>query len=121
MTRPSARRALCVGLVAMAVLAARAQQKPIDAPGFTPDDFFQPTRVWTAQLSFTADEWNAMQPVQGARSAGRGPGMQGPPGARNGVTAMQGIEFNYVHADLELDGKRFTDVAVRYKGNQTFM
>jgi hypothetical protein len=121
MTRTSVRRALCIGLVPLAVLTARAQQKPIDTPGFTPDDFFQPTRVWTAHLTFTNEQWNAMQPAQGARGAIRGGGMQGPPGSRNGVTAMQGIEFNYVHADLELDGKTFTDVAVRYKGNQTFM
>lgn len=121
MTRPSVRRVLCVGLVLLAVVATRAQQKAIDAAGFTPDDFFQPTRVWTAHLSFTEEQWNAMQPVQGSRGAIRGGGMQGPLGARNGVTAMQGIEFDYVHADLELDEKKFTDVAVRYKGNQTFM
>ncbi|MGV3773021.1 MAG: CotH kinase family protein [Verrucomicrobiales bacterium] len=53
----------------------------------------------------------------------RGPGMnlQGAEGKRNGVAAMMGIEFNYVHADLELNGKSYKDVAVRYKGNGTFL
>jgi spore coat protein CotH len=32
-----------------------------------------------------------------------------------------GIEFKYVHADLEFQGKHFKDVAVRYKGNSTYM
>src|SRR5204863_7531081 len=29
--------------------------------------------------------------------------------------------FKYVHADLEVEGHSFSDVAVRYKGNGTFM
>jgi spore coat protein H len=53
----------------------------------------------------------------------RGPemGLQGPEGKRNGVAAMAGIEFNYVHADLDFEGHEFRDVGVRYKGNGTFM
>ena len=35
--------------------------------------------------------------------------------------SMMGVEFEWVHADLDFDGKEFTDVAVRYKGNGTFM
>lgn len=60
----------------------------------------------------------------GPGGPGRGPGMmnlQGPEGKRNGVAAMAGIEFNYVHADLEFEGREFRDVGVRYKGNGTFM
>jgi spore coat protein CotH len=34
---------------------------------------------------------------------------------------MAGIDFEYVHADLELGGESFRDVAVRYKGNGTYM
>jgi spore coat protein CotH len=54
---------------------------------------------------------------------GRGPRMnlQGPEGKRNGLASAAGIEFTYVHADLEFEGQRFTNVAVRYKGNGTFM
>jgi spore coat protein H len=54
---------------------------------------------------------------------GRGPGLmlQGPEGKRNGLASAMGIEFVYVHADLEFDGQLFKDVAVRYKGNGTFM
>ena len=34
---------------------------------------------------------------------------------------MSGITFEYVHADLNVNGTPLTNVAVRYKGNSTFM
>ena len=37
-------------------------------------------------------------------------------GKRNGIGVALGIEFEYVHADLEFEGHRFSDVGVRYKG-----
>ncbi len=63
----------------------------------------------------------------GAGGAGgpppRGPGMnlQGPEGKRNGLASAMGVEFKQAHADLEVEGQSFKDVAVRYKGNGTFM
>lgn len=47
--------------------------------------------------------------------------LQARDGKRNGLSGMRGIDFEYVHADLELDGQAFRDVAVRYKGNGTYM
>jgi hypothetical protein len=54
---------------------------------------------------------------------GRGMGMmlQGAEGKRNGLASAAGIEFKYVHADLEFEGTTLKDVAVRYKGNGTWM
>ncbi len=54
---------------------------------------------------------------------GPGPRMnlQGQEGKRNGLAAAMGVEFDYVKADLELAGQKFTNVAVRYKGNGTWM
>src|SRR2546428_726495 len=49
------------------------------------------------------------------------PLVRGAKGRRNGLASAAGIEFNYVHADLEFEGQNFKDVAVRYKGNGTFM
>jgi spore coat protein CotH len=59
----------------------------------------------------------------GGGGPGRGPGMnlQGAEGRRNGLASAAGIEFRYVHADLEFAGQKFKEVAVRYKGNGTFM
>lgn len=66
------------------------------------------------------------QPGQGPRLFGlgnRGPGMmlQGPEGKRNGLASAMGIDFTYVHADLEFEGRSFKNVGVRYKGNGTFL
>jgi spore coat protein CotH len=47
--------------------------------------------------------------------------LQGAEGQRNGLAASQGIEFHYVHADLEFEGQTIKDVGVRYKGNGTWM
>jgi spore coat protein CotH len=44
-----------------------------------------------------------------------------PEGKRNGIGSAMGIEFEYVHADLEIEGRLLKDVGVRYKGNGTFM
>ena len=63
-----------------------------------------------------------------AMMGGRGPGGFGgamglvaPKGKRNGVAGMSGIDFEYVHAGLDFDGQTFADVAVRYKGNGTYL
>ena len=59
----------------------------------------------------------------GPGNGGRPPGMflQGAEGKRNGLMSMMGAEFQFVHADLDFEGQEFKDVAVRYKGNGTFM
>ena len=42
-------------------------------------------------------------------------------GARNGLSGMSGVDFQYVQADLEFEGRAYKQVAVRYKGNSSFM
>ena len=67
-------------------------------------------------------------PGGGPGGPGGGPGGRGNPNGgmqgangRNGASAMSGIDFKYVHADLNFDGTPLKDIAVRYKGNSTFM
>lgn len=57
----------------------------------------------------------------GPGGGGFAPRLQGPEGKRNGLSAAAGINFEYVRADLEFEGSRLTNVAVRYKGNGTYM
>jgi spore coat protein CotH len=54
---------------------------------------------------------------------GRGGGMnlQGPEGGRNGIAARMGWEFTYVRGAIQFEGATFSNVAVRYKGNGTFL
>jgi spore coat protein H len=42
-------------------------------------------------------------------------------GKRNGIAVALGVEFDYVHADLEFEGRWLSNVGVRYKGNGSFM
>lgn len=59
--------------------------------------------------------------ARGRGGPGRGLMLQGPEGKRNGLASAMGIEFVYVHADLEFAGRLLRDVGVRYKGNGTFL
>ncbi len=58
---------------------------------------------------------------QGGRGGGGGMNLTARDGARNGLASMMGLEFQTVHADLLFEGRRMTNVAVRYKGNGTYM
>jgi len=116
------------GIVPSSPAAATPVRVGIEAettrPGPQADsDFFSPTVVHTAHLTFTPDQWAAMQPQQGVGAGGFGfrDGLQGPEGARNGVAARQGVVFEYARAGLDLDGQRFDDIAVRHKGNGSYL
>ncbi len=130
--------AFVVGLSLLWTTSSAARQdapqtniRPTNITSIRAAEFFAPTRVWKAHLSMTAEAWQAMQPQQGTGGAGGGGigggvgfgrnRFLGPPGGRNGVAARQGIEFDYVHATLEIDDWVFRDVAVRYKGNGSYL
>jgi len=59
----------------------------------------------------------------GGPPGGRGPGLNllGAEGKRNGLASAAGVEFKYVGANLEFEGRALNDIAVRYKGNGTWM
>ena len=111
-------------LLSTAPSAARQDVTPTDVTSIGTAEFFTPTKVWKASLSMSAEAWKAMQPQYGAGGGGFGFGgnrFLGPPGGRNGVAARSGIEFDYVHATLQIDDWTFPDVAVRYKGNGSYL
>jgi hypothetical protein len=99
--------------------SAREDPAATKVTSITAADFFSANRVWTAHLTMTAAAWQAMQPRYG--SSANGSRFLGPEGGRNGVAARQGVEFDYVHATLQLGDWTFRDVAVRYKGNGSFL
>jgi spore coat protein H len=85
---------------------------------------FQGAKVSTVRLAFTREQWRGLEPHgsgNGGVNFGRGEWLQGPPGKRNGLASAMGIEFNTVHASLTFDDREFHDVAVRYKGNGTYL
>ena len=117
-----------------AVLAIIVQSLSLGAPLAAQDDSpakageaaagtFQAKKVWDIHLSFTPEQWAAMEPVEGPRPPRRQNGsfLQGPDGGRNGIAAAFGIQFNYVKADLEFGTRKLPGVRVRVKGNGTFL
>jgi len=120
---------MAAALLAVTVQATPAQRSPSrpQAPSprvpATQDALFSPTAVWTAHLRFTPEQWAAIRPINGAGggSSSSADWLQGAEGHRNGWGVVNGVEFEYVHADLEFAGRTFRDVAVRYKGNGTYL
>jgi hypothetical protein len=114
---------LAIILGRLTVSFAAAVELESNATGeLTSSDIFDPTTIWAIHLRFAPDQWDAMEPRQ-SRPQRRGFGgnwLQGPEGGRNGLSAAQGITFEYVRADLECGTTQFKDVGVRYKGNGTF-
>jgi spore coat protein H len=117
--------ALMVGLHLLGVAASAARQDatPTNITAIRAAEFFAPAKVWKAHLSMSAEAWKAMQPRYGSAGGGGGFGTRflGPPGGRNGVAARQGIDFEYVRATLRIGDWTFPDVAVRYKGNGSYL
>lgn len=60
-------------------------------------------------------------PAAARVSRGVGINLRGSEGKRNGIASVMGVEFDYVHADLDFNGHAIKDIAVRYKGNGTFL
>ncbi len=110
--------------IAVAAAAAVASCLVLDAqtpPPLGSDALFTMSKVWTISLSFTPQAWETLAPMPTSPNAVRtGEGFIGPEGKRNGISAIRGIDFQYVHAGFDFDGRRFADVGVRYKGNGTY-
>jgi len=106
--------------------AAPEDVKPTRVTSITAAEFFTATKVWKANLTLSADAWQAMQPRYGSSSGGgffggRGDRFLAAPGGRNGVAGRQGIEYEYVHGTLKIDDWTFPDIGVRYKGNGSYL
>ena len=103
--------------------AARQGVAPTNITSISAAEFFAPAKVWTAHLSMSGRRLAGDAAAIRARTGGGGFGNRflGPPGGRNGVAGRQGIEFDYVHATLQIDDWTFRDVAVRFKGNGSFL
>lgn len=82
-------------------------------------------KVWSMHLTIAPEQWEKMQPKRGR---GFGPPGAPPPreakpaeGAGNKVRGRFGFDYEYVKGDLEIDGRTFKNVGVRYKGNGSYI
>ena len=95
-------------------------------PDLTDRGLYDTTRIWTVHMRFTPDQWTAIEPKQTETADWpRGPDgrvqLRDPAASRNGLAGVRGIEFDWVRATLEFEGRTFGDAAVRYKGNGTYL
>ena len=111
---------------------ARAWQAPTEAGPATAaalrseDDFYRATNIWPAHLRFSRAEWEALQPKRVAPL----PNFMQPDGTvllrnpkaqRSGVAGVLGFDFDWSQGAFELGGRACTNVAVRVKGNGTYL
>src|SRR5678815_2138652 len=83
-------------------------------------EFYRTTNIWRAHLNFSREEWKTVQPKRIAPL----PGFYQPDGSfllrnpnalRSGLAGVLGFDFHWAHADFELAGVVFTNVAARVK------
>jgi spore coat protein H len=96
------------------------------AEAATPDQLFRPERIWTAHLEFGADGWRDLGPrrVPTLPDWRRPDGtlqLRNPAAIRPGVAGVFGFDLPWSRGDFEFGGVRFTNAAIRFKGNGTFL
>lgn len=115
-------------------LAQPARPWPADAasPGLsaagirTARDLYQTTNIWLAHLRFTREQWDTVEPKRIAplphflQPDGTAL-LRHPEAQRSGLAGVLGFDFNWTSADFDFGGVSFTNVAVRVKGNGTYL
>lgn len=89
-------------------------------------DLYGTTNIWLAHLSFTREQWKAIEPKHIGAMANfvRTDGLwelRNPKAQRSGLAGVLGYEFDWAQAAFEFGGVAFTNVAVRVKGNGSWL
>lgn len=96
---------------------------------FAQNDVYRIDKVWPIHIEMTAKEYEAMQPPpnMGGGFGGFGPPMAPPkppekkPGEREVHRSVFGTDFPVAHASIRSGDQSATNVAIRYKGNSTYL
>lgn len=91
-----------------------------------PGDLYNITNIWLAHLKFTREQWRALEPkyIGALPNFLREDGtvlLRNPNAKRSGLAGVLGYDFDWSRAHLEFGGLGFTDVAVRIKGNGSWL
>jgi DNA-directed RNA polymerase specialized sigma24 family protein len=97
-----------------------------NVPPRTAAELYGLTNIWSAMLSFTAEQWKGMEPsrVRPVPNIMKPDGtleLRNPNAKRSGLAGVLGIEFNWVGARFDFAGSTYANVAVRYRGNGTYL
>ncbi|MBL9175594.1 MAG: CotH kinase family protein [Verrucomicrobiales bacterium] len=107
--------------------ALAALASPTSLDGITnASRLYSTTGLWTVHLRFSPDQWAAMEPrpiepLEGQRGPGGRFELRNPAASRNGLAGVRGLEFEWVHATVDFEGTTFSNAAVRFKGNGTYL
>jgi spore coat protein H len=104
-------------------LEAFRKRKPV-AGLANASELFVATNLWTVHLRFTPEQWAGIEPryIEPLnRGEGGRFGLRNPAAKRSGLSGVRGLEFDWVHGTVEFEDRTFADVAIRYKGNGTYM
>jgi spore coat protein CotH/DNA-directed RNA polymerase specialized sigma24 family protein len=85
-------------------------------------DLYGGTNVWNAHFNFTPKQWAALDPrrVQTLPHFFTNDGtilLRNPKAPRSGLAGVMGYAFDWSAGDLEFSGLRFTNAAIRIRGN----
>ncbi|WP_425614317.1 CotH kinase family protein [Anatilimnocola sp. NA78] len=108
-------RGLCCLLICSGWLCTSLSAADTDAFGLT--------RVLKVDVTVSAADYAAMESPPATMFGGSRPPAAGrpAPGSADFGAGKFGFEFDYVRATVEIDGEKFPDVGLRYKGNGTYM
>jgi spore coat protein H len=95
---------LSFGLVVSATLPSQLRAADADDQAFW-DSVYVENHVLDIEITVSQKAWEEMQPVRSSREGGRG---------------GFGNEYPFAHADIVIDGERFSDAGLRFKGNSSF-
>lgn len=92
----------------------------------TAAELYNPTNVWDARFFLSTAEWEGMQPkpvrarTEFNRPDGKFP-LRNTNAIRNGLLGALGLDLEWTTARVEFGGVSFTNAAIRFKGNGTFL
>jgi spore coat protein H len=106
--------AVFVGL-SLAIVSGSGLPKTSEPSGVA--SVLQTTNLWVVHFHFTPEAWKTLQPPTPAERFAS----NGDKPVRTGLSGAEAIDFKYVRADLEVGTNEMKTVAVRLKGNSSFM
>ncbi len=86
------------------------------------NDLFQITNIWPVHIDFTRQQWRALAPrrVPALEQFATSDGniiLRNSQAPRTGFAGVLGYAFDWTQANIDIAGARFTNIAIRVKGN----
>jgi hypothetical protein len=98
---------------------------PLATAPTTSAELYALTNIWPCRLTFTAEQWHRIAPAHVHPANLRSPDgqmtLRNPKARRSGLAGVLGLDFNWTESRLDFGSLTFGKVAVRYRGNGTYL